>query len=274
MRNAANSELGDRSSPAGLARRIAAAAAICLSVCIASACSGDVVSVSKSKQSDRSAPDNAAFGERVDERAALVRSLARNGIDDQPVLSAIARVPRHAFLPRSERADAYRDEPQPIGHGQTISQPYIVAYMSEQLDLRAGERVLEVGTGSGYQAAVLAELGAVVYSIEIIEPIAERARQVLQELGYGAIELRIGDGWAGWPEAAPFDAIIVTAAAPSLPQALLDQLAVGGRLVIPVDEQSDGVQWIWIYQKHGDGSVEGRRTLAVRFVPLTGGESR
>ena len=169
------------------------------------------------------------------ERILMVRSqIERRGIRDEAVLRAMQTVPREEFVPASERRRAYSDRPLPIGEGQTISQPYIVALMSSLARITPGQRVLEIGTGSGYQAAVLAELEVEVYSIELLPGIAARAETTLGSLGYGDINLRVGDGYLGWPEAAPFDRIVVTAAPPEIPQALLDQLAPGGRLVAPV----------------------------------------
>ena len=184
------------------------------------------------------------------------------------VMAAMAKVPRHRFVPASYGALAYANRPLPIGHGQTISQPYIVALMTELLDIKAEDTVLEIGTGSGYQAAVLAELTQQVYSIEIIEPVGKRAAALLQELGYRNIGTRIGDGYNGWAEHAPFDAIIVTAAAPQVPPALVAQLKPGGRMVIPVGAESE-VQFLHVMVKRPDGSISTRRSLPVRFVPLT-----
>ena len=169
-------------------------------------------------------------------------------------------------MPASLAAQAYGDHPLPIGHGQTISQPYIVAFMTEALGLPGGETVLEVGTGSGYQAAVLAEIAARVYSIEIVAPLADEARARLARLGYGNVEVRVGDGYQGWPEAAPFDAIIVTAAAPRVPEPLKAQLKDGGRLVIPVGDES---QELIVVTRDGR-RFEEKRVLPVRFVPMTG----
>ncbi len=184
------------------------------------------------------------------------------------VMVAMAKVPRHRFVPATYGALAYANRPLPIGHGQTISQPYIVALMTELLDAKPGDTVLEVGTGSGYQAAVLAGLVHQVYSIEIIAPVGERAAAVLKELGYRNIETRIGDGYDGWPEHAPFDAVIVTAAAPQIPPALAAQLKPGGRMVIPVGAEAD-VQFLQVMVKRADGSISTQRSLPVRFVPLT-----
>lgn len=184
------------------------------------------------------------------------------------VMGAIAKVPRHRFVPASYVAQAYANHPLPLGYGQTISQPYIVALMTELLDTKSGDSVLEIGTGSGYQAAVLAELVDRVYSIEIVEPVGSNAAALLRQLGYKNIETRIGDGYMGWPERAPFDAIIVTAAAPQVPPALVEQLRPGGRMVIPVGAEG-GLQFLQVMVKRADGSIATRRSLPVRFVPLT-----
>ena len=195
-------------------------------------------------------------------------AIAGRGVTDARVLQAMRRAPRHEMVPLALRDRAYDDRPLPIGHGQTISQPYVVAAMTEAAELTAGERVLEVGTGSGYQAAVLAELGDVeVYSIEIVEPLAKQTHELLRRLGYDKLHLRIGDGYLGWPEAAPFDAIIVTAAPPQVPQPLLDQLAPGGRLVIPVGDRE---QYLQVLTRQPDGSTTTENLFEVRFVPMTG----
>jgi len=183
------------------------------------------------------------------------------------VLHAMERVPRHEFVPESVRAHAYEDRPLPIGFGQTISQPFIVAFMTEQVDPQPGEKVLEVGTGSGYQAAVLAELGAEVYTIEIIEPLAERARATLERLGYTNVHVRAGDGYLGWPEAGPFDAILVTCAPDHVPEPLIEQLKDGGRMIIPVGPP--GMQELVVLRKR-EGKLERRAVLPVLFVPMTG----
>ena len=177
--------------------------------------------------------------------------------------------PRHLFIPSHLKSLAYSDGPLPIGEGQTISQPYIVALMTELLQLKGGEQVLEIGTGSGYQAAVLAELSARVYTIEIIEPLGQLAQKRLARLGYGNITVRIGDGYYGWEEYAPFDAIIITAAASHVPPPLVRQLKPGGRMIIPVGPRFL-VQFLSIVDKHLDGSVTMREILPVQFVPLTG----
>jgi protein-L-isoaspartate(D-aspartate) O-methyltransferase len=195
------------------------------------------------------------------------QQIAARGVTDGAVLRAMEAVPRHEFVPAESRAQAYADRPLPIGHGQTISQPYIVALMTSLAAPKPGDRVLEVGTGSGYQAAVLAELGARVYSIEIVEPLARAARQTLHRLGYDAVQVRHGDGYGGWPEAAPFDAIVVTAAPPAIPPALLAQLAPGGRLVIPVGTQE---QELRVLVRTASG-IETRSVVPVVFVPMVGG---
>ena len=184
------------------------------------------------------------------------------------VMGALARVPRHRLVAAGDQGAAYHNRPLAIGLGQTISQPFVVALMTDLLDARAGDKILEVGTGSGYQAAVLAELGANVYTIEILEPLGREAAARLAELGYRNVVTRIGDGYRGWPERAPFDSIIVTAAAPDVPPALLEQLKPGGKLVIPLG-QSGGAQTLYLLEKLQDGSVTRRPVLAVRFVPLT-----
>jgi protein-L-isoaspartate(D-aspartate) O-methyltransferase len=196
----------------------------------------------------------------------VAEQLEARGIADRRVLEAMRRVPRHEFVPAAERARAYQDRALGIAHGQTISQPYIVAAMSELARVGPGARVLEVGTGSGYQAAVLAEMGAEVWSIEIVEPLAREAGATLARLGYAKVHVRAGDGYRGWPAAAPFDAVLVTAAAPRVPPALIEQLRVGGRLVIPVGEQEQELQ-VHVRTEHGS---EVQRVFPVRFVPMTG----
>ncbi|MDP1948961.1 MAG: protein-L-isoaspartate(D-aspartate) O-methyltransferase [Nitrospirota bacterium] len=186
------------------------------------------------------------------------------GIKDPTVLAAVRRIPRHRFVPALYSAFAYNDGPLPIGHGQTISQPFVVALMTEALALQGAKKVLEVGTGSGYQAAVLAEIVPHVFTIEIVEPLATEAAQTLAELGYRNIHTRVGDGYRGWPEEAPFDAIIVTAAPDHVPQPLLDQLAVGGRLILPVGRY---YQTLELYRRTAEG-YERKIISFVRFVPL------
>ena len=193
--------------------------------------------------------------------------LKPRGIASEAVLRAMASVPRHEFVPESQLPLAYTDQPLPIGHGQTISQPYIVALMTEVLDLQPGESVLEIGTGSGYQAAVLAEITEKVYTIEILEPLATRAGETLGGLGYDKVQVRNGDGYRGWLEHAPFDAIIVTAAPDHVPQPLIDQLAIGGRMVIPVGTY---YQELMLMMKDADGNLTREGVIPVRFVPMTG----
>jgi len=189
------------------------------------------------------------------------------------VSGALCRVARHHFVDADERAAAYANHPLSIGHGQTISQPYIVALMTELLDLQPDQRVLEVGTGSGYQAAVLGELAGQVYTLEIIPALAESARARLAALGYDNIQVRCGNGRAGWPEQAPFDAIMVTAAAQAIPPALIEQLKPGGRMIIPLGAPWGGQQLV-LLRKGPDGALDQQRVLGVAFVPLTGEEPR
>ena len=210
-------------------------------------------------------------GRMMEEIAALMRETraetGRAALSGS-VAAAMAKVPRHEFVPDSERRNAYANRPLPIGLGQTISQPYIVALMTELMEVRPGDRVLEVGTGSGYQAAVLAELAGAVYTIEIVEPLAREAAERLNKLGYRNVTAKTGDGYRGWPEHAPFDSIMVTAAPREVPQPLIDQLKAGGRLVVPVGGQAAG-QTLLLIEKRPDGSISRRSILAVRFVPLT-----
>ncbi len=188
---------------------------------------------------------------------------------DPRVMAALARVPRHEFVPEESRLYAYDDGPLPIGFGQTVSQPFIVALMTDLLAADEEDVVLEVGTGSGYQTAVLAELVKKVYSIEIIAELAEKARERLKRLGYTNVEIKVGDGYYGWPEHAPFDGILVTAAAPEIPPPLIEQLKAGGRLVVPVGEPF-GYQMLKVVHKDDDGAIRIRDVLGVAFVPLTG----
>jgi protein-L-isoaspartate(D-aspartate) O-methyltransferase len=198
----------------------------------------------------------------------VVRQIEARGVRDPLVLGAMAEVPRHLFVPAAVSAQAYEDYPLPIGEGQTISQPYIVALMTECLDLEGGEKVLEVGTGSGYQAAVLGRIAGEVFSIEINGPLARRAESTLEKLGYDNVHVRVGDGFFGWPEEAPFDAVIVTAAAPEVPPALFAQLAEGGRLVLPLGDPRTYQRLTVISKRNGKPHTE--RILDVRFVPMTG----
>lgn len=204
-------------------------------------------------------------------RKMVEEQLRSRGVMDARVLAAMEAVPRHLFVPDGERARAYSDSPLPIGAGQTISQPYIVALMTSLLDVQPGDRVLEVGTGSGYQAAVLSRLARQVYSVEILEHLANRARRTLETVGYNNVEVMIGDGYQGWPEEAPFDGIIVTAAPPRIPEPLLRQLKTGGKLVIPVGE---GYQDLEVLTKRPDGGFDRTKVLPVRFVPMTGQAQR
>jgi protein-L-isoaspartate(D-aspartate) O-methyltransferase len=200
-------------------------------------------------------------------REKMVESQIKSrGVRDPRVLSAMLKVERHLFVPKEFRNSAYSDQPLPIGEGQTISQPYIVALMTELLELKGGERVLEVGTGSGYQAAILAELAAEVYTIEIVEKLASSAKKVLLESGYQNIKVKAGDGYLGWPEAAPFDAIIVTCAPDHIPEPLLDQLKEKGRMVVPVGTYSQELKKI----VKKSGKIETTDITPVIFVPMTG----
>ena len=205
---------------------------------------------------------------RARERMVEVQ-LARRGVRDPNVLAAMRKAPREAFVPPGLAEFAYEDGPLPIGQGQTISQPYIVALMTQLANVKEGDRVLDVGTGSGYQAAVLAEMGAKVWSIEIVEPLAKEAAERLKALNYNTIEVRAGDGYRGWAEHAPFQAIILAAAAPKVPQPLLEQLAVGGRLVLPVGEDG-GAQDLMVITKKEGGTFDRKTVAPVAFVPMTG----
>jgi protein-L-isoaspartate(D-aspartate) O-methyltransferase len=218
---------------------------------------------------------SARFAVGADEWAAqrermVAAQIAARDVTDAAVLRAMQAVPRHLFVPEAARAEAYGDFPLPIGEGQTISQPYIVAYMTQLLRLKPGAKTLEIGTGSGYQAAVLAEVTWTnVHSIEIVEPLAKSAAERLKRLGYGRVVVRHGDGYLGWPEHAPFDAIIVTAGADHVPPPLVEQLKRGGRMVIPVGG-AWAVQSLVVIEKLADGTVKKRDDIPVRFVPLTG----
>lgn len=219
-------------------------------------------------QSTRAAQGATAAGDSFTlQREAMVdRQIRARGIEDPAVLEAMREVPRHRFVPPPMARYAYGDQPLPIAADQTISQPYIVAYMTEAAEISPNEKVLEIGTGSGYQAAVLGEIAREVYTIEIIPELAEEARRTLTELGYDNVHTRTGNGYLGWPEHAPFDAIVVTAAPDAVPQALVDQLAVGGRMVIPVGTT---FQEMTIIERTPQGIVQ-QRTIPVRFVPMTG----
>ena len=209
-------------------------------------------------------PDNFA-----EQRERMVdAAIVGGGIEDEAVIDAMASVPRHEFVPEQYRAQAYENHPLPIGHGQTISQPYIVALMTEAAEIEEGDKVLEIGTGSGYQAAVLAEVAGHVYTMEIIEPLKERAEGALARTGYENVSVRHGDGYFGWPEEAPFDAIVVTAAPDHIPQPLVEQLAEGGHMLIPVGPVG-GYQTLWRVTKDEEGEVRTEDLGGVRFVPLT-----
>jgi protein-L-isoaspartate(D-aspartate) O-methyltransferase len=214
-------------------------------------------------------PDPSAEAAYAKARVGMVREqIMARGVTDGRVLAALSRVPRHEFVPLPLRLRAYEDGPLPIGHGQTISQPYVVAFMTEALAPKPNDRVLEIGTGSGYQAAVLSGLVAEVFSIEIVAPLAQRAETDLRRLGLANVHVRAGNGYLGWPEAAPFDAIIVTCAPEAVPQALVDQLKVGGRMIIPVGPP-EGAQELYLLRKRPQG-LETQAVLPVRFVPMVG----
>jgi protein-L-isoaspartate(D-aspartate) O-methyltransferase len=228
------------------------------------------------QEQNPSLPANQSFPaclkkERQEERRRMVREqIKARGVGDPRVLAAMLKVPRHCFVPLGERLLAYADHPLPIGYGQTISQPYVVALMSEALKLKPADKVLEIGTGSGYQAAVLAELAGEVYSIEIVPELGKRAAQTLITAGYGNIHLRIGDGYKGWPQAAPFDAIILTAAPQEIPPALIAQLAPGGRMILPLGP-TGGTQELLLLHKDQNGRISRENLGFVRFVPMVPG---
>ena len=210
------------------------------------------------------------FDEREDERRGMVLDqIGARGVDDPAVLAAMGHVPRHRFVLPHHSKDAYRDSPLPIGYGQTISQPYVVAFMTELLGVEPGDRVLEIGTGSGYQAAVLSELTPSVFTIEIIDALGTEASGRLASLGYGTIRTKVADGYFGSEENAPFDAIIVTCAAGHIPPPLIEQLKPSGRMVIPVGPVYD-VQYLILVTKNEEGEIRSERLLPVRFVPMTG----
>jgi protein-L-isoaspartate(D-aspartate) O-methyltransferase len=207
--------------------------------------------------------------ERYDDarKRMVEKQIIARGIEDGRVIQAMLKVPRHRFIPEKYRHYAYSDSPVPIGHGQTISQPYIVALMTEALNLSSADRVLEIGTGSGYQAAILAEIASEVYTIEIVEPLGTAAEGLLREMGYDNVEVMVGDGYLGWPEHAPFDRIIVTCAPTEIPEPLIDQLKEGGIMMIPVG--TAGFQYLYRVKKYM-GQAETEEVIPVSFVPLTG----
>jgi protein-L-isoaspartate(D-aspartate) O-methyltransferase len=221
--------------------------------------------------------------DRFAERAAMIETIkgharsAPSAVEgqgiDPAVLKTMGKVPRHLFVPEEQRSAAYGDRPLPIGYGQTISQPFIVALMTDLINVGPGDSVLEIGTGSGYQAAVLSPLAAKVYSIEIIPQLGERAAARLAELRYNNVEVKVGDGYYGWPAHAPFDGIVVTAAASHIPPPLVEQLAKGGRMVVPVGGPF-ATQFLMLLEKRRDGSITTRQLLPVSFVPLRGGGTR
>ena len=204
---------------------------------------------------------------RQSERHAMVEGqIIARGVRDPSVIQAMRQVPRHQFVTESEQENSYEDRPLPIGYGQTISQPYIVAFMTEALRLQTTDKVLEIGTGSGYQAAVLAKIASEVFTIEIVEPLAKRAQETLSQLGYTNVQVRSGDGYQGWPTESPFDAIILTASPDHIPQPLLDQLTIGGRLILPVGKF---LQELVLVNRTNEGYQQ-RVLLPVAFVPMTG----
>jgi protein-L-isoaspartate(D-aspartate) O-methyltransferase len=230
-----------------------------MALLVLSATPGSVVAQDSDKKADK----------MMEKRLKMVKTQIRDrGVRDRQVLSAMEAVPRHEFVPGSLINQAYEDHPLFIGFGQTISQPYIVALMTEVLELEHKDRVLEIGTGSGYQAAVLGELVDSVFTIEIVDELGTEAAERLKRLGYENVFVRLGDGYKGWPEKAPFDAIIVTAAPPTIPQALVDQLAEGGRMIVPV---GTGVQELILIEKK-NGRVSQRDITSVRFVPMVHGK--
>ena len=210
--------------------------------------------------------DFAAERERMVQQQIVMR-----GVTAPRLLAALRKVPRDAFVPEPVHDLSYSDQPLPIGYDQTISQPYIVALMTERLELKPTDRVLEIGTGSGYQAAILSELAAEIYTIEIVEPLGKRAEATLQQLGYKNVHVKIGDGYQGWPEHAPYDAVIVTCAPEKVPRPLVDQTREGGRIIIPVGPSND--QQLYLLEKN-EGRLKQRAILPVRFVPMTGEAGR
>jgi protein-L-isoaspartate(D-aspartate) O-methyltransferase len=243
--------------------------AVLLAVLTVAGMSSDAAGRNQAGSANRAANQgsaNQADGWTAPRRAMVEEQIRERGVHQPEVLRAMETVPRHLFVPGDNRDQAYGDSPLPIGWGQTISQPYVVALMTELLELDRNDKVLEIGTGSGYHAAVLSKVAGEVYTIEIIDELGKQAKSTLQQLGYGNVHVRVGDGYKGWPEEAPFDAIILTAAPPKIPQPLLDQLKVGGRMVVPV---GSFVQDLQLITKTAHGK-ETRTVAPVRFVPMTG----
>jgi protein-L-isoaspartate(D-aspartate) O-methyltransferase len=211
--------------------------------------------------------ENGQTGPFRESREEMVRSqLISRGIKDEKLLEAFRKVPRHSFVPEEYLRYAYADQPLPVGYGQTISQPYVVACMTEILEIAPGDKVLEIGTGSGYQAAILLEMGAEVYTIEIVKPLCTRAESLLKRLGYKQFQIMAGDGYPGWPEHAPFDAVIVTCSPSKIPQPLVNQLDEGGKMIIPVGKEGL-IQHLILLEKE-NGKIRERKVMAVRFVPM------
>jgi len=253
----------------------AARSAVSAAACVRALCAACLLAGAGMTTEAADSPD-ARRARMIADVEQMARDTARSTgrpVLDARVIAALRKVERHRYMPAAASTRAYENHAHPIGHEQTISQPFVVALMTDLLNLKPDDRVLEVGTGSGYQAAVLAELVRAVYTIEIVEPLGRTAARALLAAGYWNVHPRIGDGYAGWPGQAPFDAIMVTAAAPYLPQPLVEQLKPGGRLVIPLGE-SGGVQVLTLVEKDARGRVTQRRVLDVRFVPLTRAPSR
>jgi protein-L-isoaspartate(D-aspartate) O-methyltransferase len=230
--------------------------------------------VAEEKKISRSEHKHPAFAERVKEREEMVaEQIEARGVKDANVLKAMRIVPRHAFVPENVQKQAYGDYPLPIGFDQTISQPYIVAFMTEAMGLEPNSKVLEIGTGSGYQAVVCAEIAAEVYTIEIVEGLAKRAEDKLKELGYPNVFVKAGDGYFGWPEKAPFDAVIGTAGAERIPPPLLEQLKPGGRMILPYETRK-GFQYLVLVTKDEKGNISKKTVMPVMFVPMTGEVTR
>lgn len=236
---------------------------------------GSITNISKAQVNGTTANDTISwqpprFSDQKKERHQMIREgVEQQGVTDQKVLEAMRHVPRHLFVPEKYQQFAYQNRPLPIGHDQTISQPYIVGYMTQMLDLESNEKVLEIGTGSGYQAAILSELTPHVFTIEIVEALGKQARTLFEKLGYTTIQTKIGDGYEGWSRHAPFDAIVLTAAPEEIPQPLIEQLKPGGILVAPVGAAGQ-TQTLTKVTKTEDGEIKTNRKLPVRFVPMTG----